>query len=237
MHKKILIVCTGNTCRSAMAAALLKKMLKEELGEKASQITIWSAGLTAWPGSPASPEAVEIMRREGINLSSHRARKLTKKDVLEADLVFTMTLSQKDAVLALAPEAKGKVFALRELMSANGDPEQRWEKLRKLRIKVAEKRQAYLEKEGPKMAELHARYQELSAQLRSLEDELRKIEEKLRKETEEEEKELLKLEKELARIDIPDPYGQNLSVYEECAFFIKEALQELVNKIKEELEK
>ncbi|HHU83282.1 MAG TPA: ribose 5-phosphate isomerase B [Firmicutes bacterium] len=110
--QRVLFVCTGNTCRSPMAAGLFGKILQEK-GKTGMEIT--SAGLAAIDGAPASAEAVEVMRRTGVDLSGHRARRLTREMVITANLVLTMTRRQKDAVLTLAPEAEGKVFTLQEL--------------------------------------------------------------------------------------------------------------------------
>ena len=110
--ERILFVCTGNTCRSPMAAGLFAKILQEK-GMTGIEIT--SAGLGAVDGAPASAEAVEVMRRAGVDLSGHRSRRLTREMVLTADLVLTMTRRQKEAILALIPEAGEKVFTLQEL--------------------------------------------------------------------------------------------------------------------------
>ena len=110
--QRILFVCTGNTCRSPMAAGLFAKILQEK-GVTGVEIT--SAGLVAVDGAPASAEAIEAMRRAGVDLTGHRARRLTREMALAADLVLTMTRRQKEAVLALAPEAGEKIFTLTEL--------------------------------------------------------------------------------------------------------------------------
>ncbi len=110
--QRILFVCTGNTCRSPMAAGLFAKILQEK-GVTGVEIT--SAGLAAVDGAPASAEAIEAMRRAGVDLTGHRARRLTREMALAADLVLTMTRRQKEAVLALAPEAGEKIFTLTEL--------------------------------------------------------------------------------------------------------------------------
>ena len=116
MVRNILFVCTGNTCRSPMAAALLRQLLNER-GGKLERIRVSSAGLYAHPGAPASPEAVETMRGYGVDLANHLARELAREELAAADLILTMTNAQKNQILKIYPEVKDRTYVLREYIS------------------------------------------------------------------------------------------------------------------------
>jgi protein-tyrosine-phosphatase len=108
----VLFVCTGNTCRSPLAAALWSRV--------APGWPALSAGTDAWPGAPAAEEAQEVAREYGADLSGHRARRV--KDVTEpVGHVFTMTRAQQRAVLAERPDWAGRVMLLTEAAGEQGD--------------------------------------------------------------------------------------------------------------------
>lgn len=118
--KKIMFVCTGNTCRSAMAAALARRAL-EELLPAGAEIQITSAGLAALPGDGASPGASKVLRERGIDLSGHRASPLSPQDIEKADLVLAMTTAHRDILCRLVPSRANRIHTLAEYGGAAGD--------------------------------------------------------------------------------------------------------------------
>lgn len=117
--KKILFVCTGNTCRSPMAAAVLRDIIRQ--AGKTAEAAAASAGLTATDGEPAAENAILAARSLGMDLEAHRARRLTAAMVQEADVVLTMTAKHRDAILAVMPEAADKVAVFTVYAGFNGD--------------------------------------------------------------------------------------------------------------------
>ncbi len=108
MPQKILFVCTGNICRSPMAEGLLKKMALDHHWS----LEVQSAGLAAFNGVPATPEAVEACQEKGINISAHQSQPLSKTLVLESTLILTMTDRHKESILRKMPQLADKVCLL-----------------------------------------------------------------------------------------------------------------------------
>ncbi|WP_152225078.1 low molecular weight protein-tyrosine-phosphatase [Pseudomonas sp. SCB32] len=106
MINRILVVCTGNICRSPTAAHLLREAL---LG---CDIAIGSAGLGALIGQPIDGAALATLECHGHRPQLHRARQLTAELAQEADLILTMEQGQVQGVIQRIPEVRGKIFLL-----------------------------------------------------------------------------------------------------------------------------
>ncbi len=110
----VLVVCTGNVCRSPIAEGFLRVALERRLGDEVPLVV--SAGTAGWEGSAATPEAVRAAAEHGVDISAHVARRLLREHVDAADLVVAMAGEHRDAVLGALPETGSKTFTLKELV-------------------------------------------------------------------------------------------------------------------------
>jgi len=110
----ILVVCTGNVCRSPLAEGFLRDALERRFGSDAPLVA--SAGTWGWEGSPAVDETVIVAAERGVDISGHIARRLLPEHVDAADLVLAMAGEHRAAVASAVPGAGGRTFTLKELV-------------------------------------------------------------------------------------------------------------------------
>jgi protein-tyrosine-phosphatase len=121
--KKILFVCTGNTCRSVMAEAFFNNLIADE--GLSSKFKACSAGIANCNGAPASENTRQVMKENyQIDVSSHVSRIVTEEDINAACLILTMTFNHKEYLLARFPSANGKTFTLGEYIEKPDDNSQ-----------------------------------------------------------------------------------------------------------------
>lgn len=104
MIRSLLVVCTGNICRSPLGEVWFRRELPG--------IAVSSAGLGALVGAPADPHAIAVAQAHGLDLSAHVARQITPEMVRDNDLILVMEQAQRDQLLKLAPWATGKVWRM-----------------------------------------------------------------------------------------------------------------------------
>ncbi|GAA3558462.1 hypothetical protein GCM10022419_043850 [Nonomuraea rosea] len=107
---RILLVCTANICRSAMAEVIAKAMLRSAAFPVATE----SAGVRAMTGHPMAPHAISALGKLGLDGRAHRARPLDLGLVRSANLLLTMEAGHAAVAIGLDPEAARKTFTLPE---------------------------------------------------------------------------------------------------------------------------
>ncbi|MCU1442752.1 MAG: low molecular weight phosphatase family protein [Cryobacterium sp.] len=106
----ILVVCTGNICRSPLA----EQLLAARLGASGISATVASAGTRALVGYPMTAEAAALSVRYGGDPSAHAARQLTAEHVEDADLILAATRYHRGEVVTLSPKSSRSAFTLRQ---------------------------------------------------------------------------------------------------------------------------
>ena len=101
--KKIMFICSGNTCRSPLAEGLFKKYLREN---NITDIEVTSAGVGAFPGDAVSINSILVAVNRGVDISAHRARNINPEHLLTTDLFFCMSDSHKQVLMRHCDESK-----------------------------------------------------------------------------------------------------------------------------------
>jgi protein-tyrosine-phosphatase len=115
MATGILLVCTGNICRSPMAEALFSNKVLARYPHLFPFVDISSAGTSAVEGGPATQAAVQVMDLWGVDLDYHQAEQLTLRALAEADLIVVMSREHLLSVERMDPQALSRAFTLNYL--------------------------------------------------------------------------------------------------------------------------
>ena len=106
----VLMVCTGNTCRSPIAEGILRSMLRQR-GENG--ITVSSAGISGLNNHPAAQYAIEAALHWDVDISDHRARSIDREMIKRADLILAMSSEHVEYILRLDPGAAGRTYLIK----------------------------------------------------------------------------------------------------------------------------
>lgn len=116
---RILFVCSGNTCRSPIAAGLARQCL-------GPGFEIRSAGIYARDRDTVNKKAVQVLSEKGIDISGHQVVRLTGEMLIWADLVFTMTRSQAIELIRCYPDLSPKIMCLGDWLGSGEDVPDPW---------------------------------------------------------------------------------------------------------------
>jgi len=116
-ERLFLFVCSGNTCRSPMAAAIANAEIARRLripfqSLETVNVRALSAGVSARTGAPMTPEAEEVLRSFSVPFKPHAARSLTPELAERAELIFCMTSEHRQKVVEMLPLVAGKTYCL-----------------------------------------------------------------------------------------------------------------------------
>ena len=111
---KVMFVCTGNICRSAIAHGLFEKKLADK---KIKNISVYSCGTQAAIGDRPTYEAKRVMEEYDVDISKHKATNIRYSKIKEMDLILCATMAHKMEVISIYPELEGKVYTMKEYVN------------------------------------------------------------------------------------------------------------------------
>lgn len=197
---RILFICTGNTCRSPMAEALLK--------HKFPDAKVQSAGLFAGGNQQMNQHAMDVLKSRAISLD-HRSQPVTNELLNWADLVLTMTTQHKQSLILQYPNYQEKYFTLKEYVSETD--KKVWDELKQTYANYEAKRSLFIQENEYKLDNalldeaLATRFQEDIARIRQL-------------------------EATVINYDISDPFGGELRIYQETLNELDKYISKLIKK-------
>ncbi|ADI00652.1 low molecular weight protein arginine phosphatase [Salisediminibacterium selenitireducens] len=212
---KVLFICTGNTCRSPMAEALLEHKKTDE------DIVADSAGLHGVEGMPMSEGTRRVLQTRGI-MESHQSRVLDEGQLRSADLVLTMTEHHKRSLIEHYPEAVDKVYTLKEYTADHSEMSQKMDQIKQEEAEMDLKRSEILNA-NERNVRAYNKDGEISGQT--------ELEEELLDALMPYQSNIDKLKWDMPSLDIADPFGGGDEEYEAAYEEINHAVEQLLKKI------
>lgn len=120
-RKKIVFVCSGNTCRSPMAEYLLRHTFQEKFPYLLDRYDISSRGTIPLLRQPATSEVKDLLGQDNINIQSHRSERIDRSTILSSDLIFVMEPGHKEQLVRMEPTAESRIFLLSKFLSSHQD--------------------------------------------------------------------------------------------------------------------